>query len=150
MSQITFTSVLGRRHRRELERLLFLNPRQHRVRSAILEAVEKYGIPKVVEDQGRLRVSLDSGRDVQTLFAIGHTALRSRLAGVMVYTRLQTEIILLLHVAVTRDYAWGGHDAQQRLALRLVERLRIIARQVKGVRVVRLILGNGRIWDSSV
>jgi hypothetical protein len=150
MSQITFTSVLERRHRRELERLLFLNPGQHRVRSAIIKAVEQYGIPRVVEEQGRLRVRLDSGREVQTVFAIGHTALRSILAGVIVYTRLETQIILLMHMAVTGEYASRGCYGGQNLALQLVERLRTIARQVRGVRTVRLILGNGKVWDAPV
>jgi hypothetical protein len=150
MSQVTFTSVLERRYRRELERLLFLNPGQHRVRSAILEAVEQYGLPRVVEEHGRLRVRLDSGREVQTLFAIGHSGLRPRLAGVMVYTRLETHIILLLHIAVAGDYASQGVYGRQRVALQLVDRLRKIARQVKGLRSIRLMLGNGKIWDSAV
>lgn len=150
MTSITFTSVLERSQCRELERLLFLNPGQHRVRSAIIEAVEKYGIPRVVDEQGLLRVRLDSSREVQTLFAIGHTALSSRLAGVMVYTRLDGETILLLHLAVARDYASGGRFGRQMLALRLVERLRKIAAQVKGVHVVRLILSSGKLWDAAV
>ena len=150
MTPITFTSVLDRKHRREHERLLFLNPGQHRVRSAIVVAVEKYGIPRVVDEQGRLRVRLDSCREVQTLFAISHAALSSRLAGVMVYTRLDEESLLLLHMAVARDYASAGRFGRQMLALRLVERLRNIARQVKGVRAVRLILGSGKFWDAPV
>ena len=150
MHPITFTSVLGSKHRRELEKLMFLNPGQHRVRAAILEVIEKYGIPKVIEEQGRLRVRLESGREVQTLFAMGHARLNPKLAGVMVYTRLDVETILLLHIAVAKDYASRGRFGLQRLTLRLVERLRAIARQVKGVRAVRLILGRGRIWDSAV
>jgi hypothetical protein len=150
MTPITFTSILERKHLRELERLLFLNPGQHRVRSAIVEAVEKYGIPRVVAEHGRLRVRLDGGHEVQTLFAIGHTALRVRLAGVMVYTRSDEKTILLLHVAVAKDFASGGRYGRQMLALRLVERLRKIAGQVNGVRAVRLLLGGGRIWDAPV
>jgi hypothetical protein len=150
MNTITFTSVLGRRHRQELEKLLFFNPGQHRVRAAILEAIEKYGIPKVVEEQGWLRVRLDSGREVQTLFAMSHAGLSPKLAGVMVYTRLEVETILLLHMAVARDYASRGRFGREMLALRLVERLRAIARQVKSVRAVRLILGGGKVWDTAV
>jgi hypothetical protein len=148
MNPITFTSVLERKQRRELEKLLFLNPGQHRVRSAIIEAVEKYGIPRVIQEQGRLRVKVDSGREVQTLFAIGYSGLRSSLAGVMVFTRLDVEIILLMHMAVAKDYASGGQFGRQMLALLMVEKLREIAGQVKGVRAVRLILGGGKVWDA--
>jgi hypothetical protein len=116
MNSITFTSVLGRRHRQELEKLLFFNPGQHRVRAAILEAIEKYGIPKVVEEQGWLRVRLDSGREVQTLFAMSLAGLSPKLAGVMVYTRLEVETILLLHMAVARDYASRGRFGREMLA----------------------------------
>ena len=72
------------------------------------------------------------------------------LAGVMVFTRLEEETMLLLHMAVARDYASGGRFGRQMLALRLVERLRKIAAQVKGVHVVRLILSSGKLWDAAV
>ena len=150
MNSVTFTSVLGRKHRSKLEKLLFLNPGQHRVRLAIIKAVEQYGIPRVAEEEGLLRVRLDSGREVQTLFTMDRTSVRSKLAGVIVFTRLDTETILLMHMAVTSEYASGGRHGGQRLALQLVGRLREIARQVKGVRTVRLILGNGKVWDWAI
>lgn len=150
MSRIHYTSVYGAEHRRELEELLFLNPRQHVVRAAIVEGIEKYGVPKVVVEQGRLRVKLDSDCEVQTLFAVASSLFRSQLAGVMIHTRLDPETILLLHLAVAADYSSHGRHRKQMLALRLVEQLRAIAARVKGVRAVRVLLGHGRVRDLAV
>jgi hypothetical protein len=137
-------------HRRELEALLFLNPRQHLVRAAIVEGIEKYGVPGIVVEQDRLRVELAGGCEVQTLFAVAAGLFRSRLAGVMIYTRIDSETILLLHLAVAEDYSSHGRHRRQMLALRCVEQLRAIASQIKGVRFVRVMLGHGRVRDLSV
>ena len=150
MNHIRYTSIYGVRHRRELEKLLFLNPRQHRVRAAILDGIEQYGVPKIVAEGDRLRVALDSGREVQTLFAVASSLLRSKLAGVMIYTRLNDETILLLHLAVAEDYSSHGRHRKEMLAVRFVEQLRAIAARVKGVRRVRVLLGHGRSKDLQV
>ncbi len=150
MNRLRFTSVHGAKHRRELEELLFLNPRQHIVRAAIIEGIEKYGVPKIVIEHDRLRVKLGSDLEVQTLFAVAASLFHSRLAGVMIYTRLDPETILLLHMAVTADYSSHGRHRKQMLALRFVEQLRAIAAQIKGVRCVRVMLGHGRVRDLAV
>jgi hypothetical protein len=148
--RIHYTSVYGAKHRRELEELLFLNPRQHVVRAAIVEGIEKYGVPKIAVERDRLRVKLDSDLEVQTLFAVVSSLFQSRLAGVMIYTRLDPETMLLLHLAVAADYSSHGRHRQQMLALRFVEELRGIAAQIKGVRCVRVMLGHGRLRDLPV
>ena len=150
MSWIQFTSVYGAKHRRELEELLFLNPRQHIVRAAIVEGIEKYGVPKIVVEDDRLRVKLDSVHEVQTIFAVASSLFRARLAGVMIYTRIDPETILLLHLAVAPEFSSHGRQRKQMLALRFVEQLRGIAARVKGVRHVRVMLGHGRVRDIAV
>lgn len=150
MSRIHYTSVYGAEHRRELEELLFLNPRQHIVRAAIVEGIEKYGVPKIAVENDRLRVKLDGNIEVQTLFAVASSLFQSRLAGVMIYTRLDPETILLLHMAVAADFSSHGRHRKQMLALRFVEQLRGIAARVKGVRRVRVMPGHGRVRDLAV
>ena len=150
MNRIQFTSVYGAKHRRELEKLLFQNPRQHIVRADIVEGIEKYGVPRIVAADDHLRVKLDGGLEVQTLFAVASSLFRSRLAGVMIYTRLDPETMLLLHLAVAEDYSSHGHHRQEMLALRFVEQLRGIAAQIKGVCAVRVMLGHGRVRDLAV
>lgn len=150
MSRLHFTSVHGAKHRQELEALLFLNPRQHIVRAAIIEGIEKYGVPRIVVEHDRLRVKLDSGIEVQTVFAVAVGLFHSQLAGVMIHTRLDPETILLLHMAVSADYSSHGRHRKQMLALRFVEQLRAIAAQINGVRCVRVMLGHGRIRDLAV
>jgi hypothetical protein len=107
-------------------------------------------VPKIIIEHDRLRVKLDSDLEVQTLFAVAASLFRSRLAGVMIYTRLDPETILLLHMAVTADYSSHGRHRKQMLALRFVEQLRAIAAQINGVRQVRVMLGHGRVRDLAV
>lgn len=150
MSRIHYTSVYDGRRRRELEKLLFQNPRQHIVRAAIVEGIEKYGVPRIVVEDGHLRVKLEGGLEVQTLFAVASSLFQSRLAGVMIYTRLDSETMLLLHLAVAEDYSSHGRQRKQMLALRFVEQLRGIAARIKGVRAVRVLLGHERVRDLAV
>jgi hypothetical protein len=150
LNRLHFTSVHGAKHRQELEELLFLNPRQHIVRAAIVEGIEKYGVPKIIIEHDLLRVKIDSDLEVQTVFAVAVGLFHSQLAGVMIHTRLDPETILLLHMAVAADYSSHGRHRKQMLALRFVEQLRGIAAQIKGVRQVRVMLGHGRVRDIGV
>jgi hypothetical protein len=144
LNRLHFTSVHGAKHRQELEELLFLNPRQHIVRAAIVEGIEKYGVPKIIIEHDLLRVKIDSDLEVQTVFAVAVGLFHSQLAGVMIHT------LLLLHMAVAADYSSHGRHRKQMLALRFVEQLRGIAAQIKGVRQVRVMLGHGRVRDIGV
>ena len=64
---LQFTSTLEATRREELAELMFLNIRQHRVRSGIVNSIDKYGLPEIVEVDNKLRFTVDKLSDVQTL-----------------------------------------------------------------------------------
>ncbi len=150
MPEITYTSSLGTDYRDEVESLLFLNPDQHRVREAIVRVVEQFGVPLLVEENGRLRVRVKSGQEVQALFAVVPTPRKPRVGGVLVYTRSDLATLLVLHLAVTPDYSYHGRHHRDTVALQLVGKLREIGSRVKGVQTVRLLYGRGEARDLPV
>lgn len=150
MVSITYTSVLSPERQPELEELLFFNPNQHRVRETIVSAIESYGIPRIAVESDRLRVQLDGGTEVQTLFAIANEARGERLAGVAVYTRADARTFLLLHLAIREEYSNHGSQAGQMLALRFLAELRKLTARVKGVEVLRVFYGRGATRDIPV
>jgi len=146
METIIFTSMLGTEYLNQLEKLLFFNQNQQAVRAEIVGAVERYGAPEVVKENGRLRVQLKGPEPAQSLFAIEGRALVRRLIGAMVYCRADAERLALLHLAVRKDYAAGGKNARHLLALRLIGKLREIARQIRGIKAISVFYGDREPW----
>jgi hypothetical protein len=137
MPAIHFTSLLQRRHRGDLERMLFFNRKQNAISDAIEWVVEHFGAPQIEEVQGHLRIGLTSDRGVQALFALDGDV-TEQLVGLVVFTREQDEL-LVLFVAVREDYSDRGANARKMLLVRIINEVRGIARRVKGISVVRLI-----------
>ena len=139
MSEISFTSVLGREHKQELERLLFFNGNQAKVSGEVMLIAERYGAPRVQIVAEQLRVGLESAQ-AQTLFAVRRTAAGVEPVGVMVYTR-EEDALVVLFLAVHEHYASRGPKADQRLLMRMTTELRGIARRVKGIASLVLFVG---------
>jgi hypothetical protein len=143
---VTYTSILKSEYRRELEQLLFFNSAQHAVHSAILESIEMFGEPFVDNDGGRLRVNVRSSNEVQTLFALDG----DKLAGILLYSRVSQERIVVIHIAVHEDYSSSGQHAHKKLVLRMSQQLRKSAKSIKGIKFIRMMYGNNRTRDYPV
>ena len=143
-SDLIFSSSLPGEYREDLETLMFFNPQQHRVMPAIVESIEKYGTPTVIERDGLLRIHVEGLPGAQTLFAIEKSSRRARPVGVMVYMRTDPQTIVLLHIGVLEEYSVNGTHADTMLALDLMHRLRVIARTIKGIQQIVTMYGKGR------
>jgi len=142
-TDINFASRLPAAHRAELEALLFFHPRQSRVFPGIVESVEKYGHPRIVEEAGYLRVSVGESAEVQNLYALVRRREKAELAGALVYTRADRETLVLLHIAVKDEYSLSGRHSHQMLTMKLLAKLQEIALQIKGVRFLVVVYGKG-------
>jgi len=129
---IVFSSRVPIECRAELEELLFLNPRQHLVREGILNSLERFGHPKVVESPAGLAIKVGN-LDAQTLFAFDRNRDSDAPVGVVVFIRTAPEEIAIMHVAVHEDYALHGAEAGVGLGVTLVEKVKEIARRIVGV-----------------
>ena len=127
-----FSSTAPKQCRKALENLLFFNPRQHRVRDGIVQSVERFGAPRVLETPQGLSVTVGD-RETQTLFAFDRDRRGKAPVGVVIFLRTSPPEILILHVAVQRSYSLQGRRAGSGLGVLLVEKVKEIASRIVGV-----------------
>ena len=142
MRGIEFTSRIPRHKRHALERILFFNGCQDRVARDIVDVIDRYGSPEIVDDGEGLRVRVGDLPDVQCLFAV--ETLTARPIGVAVYVRADLEHVTVLHLGVSEDYCTGGMNEGAGLLLRLVGEVRRSSRRMKGVRRLQVLYGGQR------
>src|SRR5260221_8927429 len=134
-SSIGITSKLPANQRAALEQLLFFNVNQHRVRVAIQQSIETYGVPEIYEQDGGLRVRVGDIAGVQTLFAVSDDG---RPVGVAVFVRSAHERFAVLHLGV--DPRWSlTADLSTRVLLKLMHEIRSTARRTRGVDCIELV-----------
>lgn len=130
--QFEFAPSVSTQMREAAETLFFFNPHQGRLIRPIREAVERYGAPRIIESDGRVRISVPAW-DMQCLFACDREIVPSRLAGVVLFLRTEPERMAITHLALDQDYAEGGEHESARVGFQLIEQVRAIARRIKGI-----------------
>ena len=143
MSQIRFSSTLPQFRRDELAELMFYNLEQHQVRSGIINAIDRFGLPEIVADGDNLRVRVEKLPDVQTLFAIDSDPQPAELAGVMIYARIDPSTLTLLHIGVGSDYSSHGRRAGKLLVFNFIHQLKQIARRITGITGIEVLHQSG-------
>jgi hypothetical protein len=137
--------MLGEHYAEALETLLFFHPQQGRFRRDITDSVERHGSPRIICQNGGLRIQLPKLQDVQTLYALTGETESRELVGAMIYTRTDEETIEILHLVVQDDYTARGKNAREGLAFLLVEELCRVGLRIRGVRNVRLAYDRGQV-----
>jgi hypothetical protein len=135
---LVFSSSLNANQRDELESLMFFHPEQGQHTSAINASVLSYGFPKVVNEGGNLRIRID-GHEVQTLYAFVDRGSTKDLAGVLVYTRVQGDTLVLLHMAVRPEFCYSIGYKNELVFVRILSQLRAIAKQIRGIKKLSIL-----------
>ena len=104
-STVSFTSRIARSQRQALEQLLFFNKCQDRFAEKIVDAIDKFGPPEIVDDGECLRVRVAGLPDVQSLFAVEDGT--DRPVGVAIYVRADLEHVTVLHIGLGEEYCSG-------------------------------------------
>lgn len=138
MSKIVFSSVLNSAYYDDLEKLMFFNPQQEKVRNEVISAVERYGQPKIYRDGDRLRIGVGSFSMVQALFALNGQKADRQLLGMIAYMRENPDNMAILHIVVREDYSAVGIHGNEMLLMHLIDRVREIAAKIKGISCVTL------------
>ena len=141
--EVTFTSRIALNQRHALERLLFFNGCQDRVAQKIVDAIDQYGPPEILDDGEYLRVRVAGLPDVQSLFAVEPGT--ERPIGVAIYVRADLEHLTVLHIGLSEEYCAGGSREGIKLLLRLMKEIRRSSRRMKGVRRVQVLYGTQRL-----
>ncbi|MDJ0928981.1 MAG: hypothetical protein QNJ73_15195 [Gammaproteobacteria bacterium] len=142
--QFTYSSILPLSRRDELAELMFFNVQQHKFRDDIMNAIELYGEPQIVESDRTLRFSVGELGDVQTVFALDGDPESGRLVGVMLFARTRPEKLVLLHIGIDPDFSGDGTASRELLVMRLISQLRRIGRSIKGVSELEILYGARR------
>lgn len=130
---VVFSSKALKRSRPALEELLFFNPRQSLVRDGIVNSLEHFGHPRLVESGDELAVKVGD-HEAQTLFAYDRGRSVPDPVGVVVFLRTSPEEIAIMHIAVHPDYALQGKRAGSGLGITLIEKVKEIAARIVGIR----------------
>ncbi|MEW6584938.1 MAG: hypothetical protein AB1442_04925 [Nitrospirota bacterium] len=138
MGNFHFTSKARIRHRDALENLLLFNRKQSNHVVGIEKSIEEFGVPAIADDGESLRIQVGSLRDVQCLFAFDGDAADADLVGVIIYHRQTFDNMTVLHIAVDEEYTFDGKFSDQILTIQLINRVREIALQIKGVESVTI------------
>ena len=143
MLGLIFSSTIPAKFFRDLEDLIFFNGEQWRARGAIVEALERYGEPRIVREDETLRVDVTRRQDAQCLFALVEEDDFSALAGIVIYLRTDIETLHILYLAVSDGFSLGDNTDAAPLVLGLVQEIRRIAGRLHGVRRVTLMKAQG-------
>lgn len=130
-----FASKAPKQCRPALEKLLFFNPRQHRVREGIINSLEHFGHLRLDGTAEGLTVRVGN-HEAQTLFAYDRDRLHGDPVGVVVFLRTSPEEIAIMHIAVHPDYGLQAPHTDLGLGVVLLEKVKEIAAQIVGVRRV--------------
>lgn len=141
-SPFRITSRLDVGQRAALEQLLFFNARQDQLRHRIVETIDRYGMPEVVEREGTLRIRLARAEEVQSLFALAEAG---EPVGLALFVRETEDRFVIVHIGVAPAYAADGPHAHAHLFFHLLQAIRAAARRTRGVRYVDLFYGAGRM-----
>lgn len=136
-ASILITSRLAADQRHVLERLLFFNANQHRVRRGIEQSIEAYGFPEIQESDGGLRIRVGDMAGVQSLFALVGSG---RPVGFAAFVRPALERFVVLHVGVEPEPRRPTEaDVNTPVLLKLMHGIRHAARRTRGVERIELV-----------
>ena len=134
---IVLSSKVSKDSREALEELLYFNPRQHVVREGIVEVVQRFGKPRVVESGDGLSIQVGE-QPAQALFAFDQDGDPDLPVGLVVFLRTTPDEVAIMHMAVDPEYALQGQQAGMGLGVVLMEKVKDICRRIVGVKQIAL------------
>ena len=144
MLPLVFSSSLNSDQRDELESLMFFHPEQGQHTSSINASIRSYGFPKVIDEGGALRIGIE-GLEVQTLYAFVDRGAAKDLAGVLVYTRVHDDTLVLLHMAVRPEFCYSIGYKNELVLVRILTQLRAIAKRIRGIKKLSILYAEKEI-----
>lgn len=142
---LIFSSKIEKKYKENLEELLFFNPQQTKIRSKLVEIIEKYGVPFMVVNGDSISVAIEGLEGVQTLFAFWKEIGKPELIGAMIYVRMSLDSLLVLHMGVAEEFSTSGKYANQMVIAKFILKLKEIAKKIKGISIIEVLYGQGEI-----
>jgi hypothetical protein len=133
MSDLLLTSQLSADYHEELESLLFFNSKQAHVLAQIEQAVADFGLPKIVADNGSLRIRLAKLDEAQSLYVLQPATPRPVLVGLLVYYRRSVSEMVVIHMALDEDYLAETGQSGDEVLVEIVRQFREQLKRIRGV-----------------
>ena len=153
MRKVRVSSILPVSYREELERIVFFNREQGRVKAWLLDSVHRYGIPAIVEENGCLRFRVAAFGRLQSIYAFDDVSEPSQLAGVAMFVRDAPDSMVVLHLAVHEHYTSRGKWSEALAVVRLVDAIRSASERTHGIETLSILYPHEvrlRLHSSSV
>lgn len=133
--QVQILASLEADWKESVEELLFFNPQQAALEQKILETIHNFGLPRVRVRDERVVLEVGDNLEVGALFALARSGEDKELAGLLLFLRRENAL-LCLHLSVAENYTMRGDRAGLRIAARLLDEIRCIAKRIAGVEYV--------------
>jgi len=142
---IQITSRLDSTHSASLERLFYFHPEQSDFTEGILEEIGNSGSPQLAKADGNIGIHLPKIPEAQTLYALDRSGSQEILLGVMVFTRRDRTTLQMLHIAVSPEHTHLANQGHSPVTVALVGELCRLGATIRGVELVVLAYGRGKI-----
>ncbi|PIS45919.1 MAG: hypothetical protein COT22_02730 [Ignavibacteria bacterium CG08_land_8_20_14_0_20_37_9] len=138
MQSIYFKSKLSLKYKSELERIFYFNINQKNHLKKIDEAVEVFGIPRLILNGNYVSFTFDKVNSFQVLYALDDEDEDAHLLGVIIfYSDLPTNI-KIMHIAVDENCSSRGEFKEETIAARLIDEVRKISLALKSIKTFTL------------
>lgn len=102
LEDIEFLGELPSKYKPSLESLFFFNPKQKLNILKIEKAIDRYGYPRIIVNNGNIKIDLEKSNNCQNLFLVRKDI--PVVLGVIIHTRTDKTTAELIHFAVDSDY----------------------------------------------
>jgi hypothetical protein len=141
MNPLFFRSEIGEHYSDEFERIMFFNLQQKRYSKNIASVIGTFGVPRITNQDGKIRIAIDGLPDCQTIAAFDSDGPDAALLAVMVFFRKSIEDVIVLHVAVTEECSQRGVYSDELVVPRLLAAFFENMRKVAGVQRISIAYG---------
>ncbi len=138
MQEIVFCQHVESDYRSQVERLFFFNSEQSRRSREIEDAVERYGEPRLIIENGLIHMGLSKTENCSTLFGLYSLDESGVVLGLVIFSRPSIAVVEMIHIAVLEDCSMRGHLSGEFVTMRLVGRLIEDCRKLKNVETLVL------------
>jgi len=124
----------------------FFNEQQNRYYKKIVDVVEKYEKPIIINNGKTLSMKVERNIDSNCIFA-SHGP---KLVGILIYAQNTSKNIQVLHIAIDEDYTSKGNFANIILSSKMVDKLKEITRNIKGIETITISYSNNVLSVSDI
>lgn len=132
--KLKFESSISFEYYNNLNDLLFFNENQKIYKGSIVNAIETYGIPKIIKVANKVTIQLKESTETHNLFLLDDSTNKVELLGVAIFIRETATTSTLLHIAM--------NESSSDLTLLLIMKVKEYLKNIKGMQELNIFYSN--------